>query len=110
MKKVTLSVCALILCTSTACADLLSDWNSHTATRIAASTPPRRGPSAVLDRAGVHLAMHDAVQAFERRDEPYGAAISNPSGSSVAESKAARDVLVGLFPAQTARPTLSTTS
>lgn len=50
-----------------------------------------------------HLAMHDAVQAFERRDEPYCVAVSNASGSPVAAaSKAARDVLAGLFPTQTA--------
>jgi hypothetical protein len=51
----------------------------------------------------VHLAMHDAVQAFERRYQPYCVAISNADGSPVAAaSRAARDVLVGLFPAQMA--------
>ena len=54
----------------------------------------------------VHLAMHDAVQAFERRYQLYCVAVPNPSGSPVAAaSKAARDVLVGLFgtqPGQTA--------
>ena len=61
----------------------------------------RRGPSSVLDFAVVHIAMHDAVQAFERRYEPYCVAISGASGSPVAAaSKAARDVLVGLFPTQ----------
>lgn len=100
MKKLLLLACA-ILCARTAGADVISDWNIQTGQRIAASTPPRRGPSGVLDFAVVHLAMHDAVQAFERRYQPYCAAISNASGSPVAAaSKAARDVLVGLFPAQ----------
>jgi hypothetical protein len=50
----------------------------------------------------VHLAMHDAIQAFERRYESYCIAIPNATGSPVAAaSGAARDVLVGLFPAQT---------
>lgn len=103
MKKLLVPFCALILCASTASADVISDWNIQTGQRIAASTPPRRGPSAVLDFAVVHLAMHDAVQAFERRYEPYCIAIANASGSPVAAaSKAARDVLVGLFPAQEA--------
>jgi hypothetical protein len=60
----------------------------------------------VLDFAMVHLAMHDAVQAFERRYRHYCVAVPNPAGSPVAAaSKAARDVLVGLFgdqPGQTA--------
>jgi hypothetical protein len=50
----------------------------------------------------VHLAMHDAVQAIEKRYEPYCTQIIGAAGSPVAAaSKAARDVLVGLFPAQT---------
>lgn len=103
MRKILVPTCALILCASTVGADVISDWNIQTAQRVAGSTPPRRGPSAVLDFAVVHLAMHDAVQAFERRYEPYCAAVAQPSGSPVAAaSKAARDVLVGLFPAQTA--------
>ena len=102
MKKVLLIIACAILSASPANADVISDWNIQTGQRIAASTPPRRGPSAVLDFAVVHLAMHDAVQAFERRYQPYCAAISDASGSPVAAaSKAARDVLVGLFPAQT---------
>ena len=43
--------------------------------------------------------MHDAVQAFERRYEPYCMAIAGASGSPVAAAaKAARDVLAALFP------------
>jgi hypothetical protein len=103
MKKSCLIACTLFLCASTAGADVISDWNAQTGLSVSASTPPRRGPSAVLDWAVVHLAMHDAVQAFERQYQPYCAAISNASGSPVAAaSKAGRDVLVGLFPAQAA--------
>ena len=102
MKKLVLFVCALILGGTPAKADVISDWNQQAQARIAASTPPRRGPSAVLDMAVVHLAMHDAVQAFEHRYQPYCVAVPNATGSAVAAaSKAARDVLVALFPAQT---------
>jgi hypothetical protein len=106
MKKSCLIACALFLCAGTAGADVISDWNIQTGQRVAASNPPRRGPSGSLDFAMVHLAMHDAIQAFERRYEPYCIAVLNASGSPVAAaSKAARDVLVGLFgtqPGQTA--------
>ena len=103
IKKLLVPVGALILCASTASADVISDWNIQAGQRIGASTPPRRGPSSVVDIAMVHLAMHDAVQAFERRYAPYCIGIANASGSPVAAaSKAARDVLVGLFPAQEA--------
>ena len=102
MKKLVLFVCALILGGTTAQADVISDWNLQTGQRVAGSVPARRGPSAVLDFAVVHLAMHDAVQAFERRYQPYCVAVPNATGSPVAAaSKAARDVLVGLFPGQT---------
>src|SRR5687768_2385857 len=106
MKKSCLIACALFLSASTAGADVISDWNIQTGQRAGASIPVRRGPSSVLDFAMVHLAMHDAVQAFEQRYRPYCVAVPNPSGSPVAAaSKAARDVLVGLFgdqPGQTA--------
>ena len=101
MKKSCVVVCALLLCASTAGADVISDWNREAGARIGAGA--RRGPSGALDFAVVHLAMHDAVQAFERRYQPYCSAIPNASGSPVAAaSKAARDVLVGLFPLQEA--------
>ena len=103
MRKLLLSACALLVCASTAGADVVSDWNLQIGPRVAASSPPRRGPSPVIDFAMVHLAMHDAIQAFERRYEPYCTQIIGATGSPVAAaSKAARDVLVGLFPAQTA--------
>jgi hypothetical protein len=101
MKKFLLPACALLLCAGTAGADVITDWNIQTGMRVAAASPPRRGPSAVLDFAVVHLAMHDAVQAFERRYEPYCARIAKAKGSPVAAAaKAARDVLAGLFPNQ----------
>lgn len=101
MRKLLFPACAILLCASTAGADVISDWNIITGQRIAASSPPRRGPSPVIDFAMVHLAMHDAVQALEKRYHAYCTQITGASGSPVAAaSKAAHDVLVGLFPAQ----------
>lgn len=103
MKKLCILACALSLCASSANADVVSDWNNQIGPRAAAAALPRRGPSSVLDFAVVHLAMHDAVQAFERRYHPYCIAVPNAAGSPVAAaSKAARDVLAGLFPEQVA--------
>src|SRR5262245_58813263 len=81
-------------------ADVVTDWNGITA-QIA--IPARPGPSSILDLAMVHAAMHDAIQAYEGRFEPYAVAIPNASGSAVAAAaSAAHDVLVAQFPAQTA--------
>src|SRR5688572_27642817 len=53
------------------------------------------GAAPMLDFAMVHAAIHDAVQAYEKRFEPYEAHISHATGSRVAAAaRAARDVLV----------------
>lgn len=100
MKKPCVIACALLVCASTAGADVVVDWNIRAGQTIAAGA--RRGPSGLMDFAMVHAAMHDAVQAFEGRFEPYCAAVPDASGSSVAAAAAAAHaVLVALFPAQT---------
>ena len=104
MKRL-LGLASLIMCVclswaGLACADVVSDWNA-----IASQTaiPVRPGPSAILDMAMVHVAMHDAIQAFQGRFEPYGPPIPNASGSPVAAAaRAAHDVLVARFPSQSA--------
>jgi hypothetical protein len=89
----------VLLCAGPAVADVIEDWNLRTFQASAAGA--RRGPSSVLDLPMVHLAMHDAVQAYERRYAAYCAAPAGPAGSPVAAAAAAaHDVLVGLFPAQ----------
>lgn len=98
-----LGLTSLIACMSlvaTGRADVVSDWNS-----IATQTalPVRPGPTAILDLAMAHAAMHNAIQAFQGRFEPYGASIPNAAGSQVAAaSRAAHDVLVNRFPTQSA--------
>jgi len=84
---------------ATAAADVITDWN---ATAVQATlTANRPGPSSVVDLAIVHVAMYDAVQAIEKRYQPYYVEIPGASGSPVAAAaKAAHDVLVNRFPAQ----------
>jgi hypothetical protein len=84
-------------------ADAISDWNAITVQ--ASITGGRPSPTNVLDIAMVHAAIYDAVQAIERKYEPYYVEIKGASGSPVAAAaKAAHDVLVSRFstPAQVA--------
>jgi hypothetical protein len=95
--------------------DVVTDWNDYASQAIATALAagrcspeaplppgPRPLPVTTIDFAMVHLAVHDAVQAIERRYEPYGDAIWGASGSRVAAAaKAAHDVLVNLLPLQT---------
>jgi hypothetical protein len=99
LKKSCLIACALAFCASTAGADVVVDWNIRATESIGAGG--RRGPSSIFDYAMVHAAMHDAVQAFEHRFEPYCAAVPDAAGSPIAAvAAAAHRVLVALFPAQ----------
>jgi len=77
-------------------ANAVVHWNEVAAANVDAGG---RGPAGILDLAKVHLAIHDAVQAYAHDAEPYCTAIPNASGSpSAAVAKAARDVLVALLP------------
>ena len=86
-------------------ANAVVDWNAIAAGTIAAA-PSRSGvgtPVLYLDMATVQVAVYDAVQAFNGKFKPYHAQITGASGSvEAATAKAAHDVLVKLFPAQTA--------
>lgn len=87
-----------------ATADAVADWNQITLDTIAAAGPAARpGPSSIIDLATVHVAVYDAVVAIEGRFKPYHVHVPGAQGSSAAAAaKAARDVLVNRFPAQTA--------
>jgi hypothetical protein len=90
-----------VLLTIPACAraDVISDWNAIAVQ--ATITAARPGQTGMIDVAMVHLAMYDAVQAIERKYEPYYVEIPGASGSpEAAAAKAAHDVLVSRFPAQ----------
>jgi hypothetical protein len=93
--------------TGTVQADAVTDWNDIAVQALALppppmTPPPRPGPVVFLDLAIVQAAVHDAVQAFEKRFEPYHVNISNASGSPIAAvATAARDVLIDILPSQT---------
>ena len=93
---------AVTLATTTpAKADVVTDWNAMTVGYV--NTAARPAPAWILDLAMVHIAMHDAIQAYQERFETYAEPIVGATGSPVAATAtAARDVLVSRFPAQSA--------
>jgi hypothetical protein len=97
-----IAILAILLATPASVrADAVADWNAIAVQ--ATITAARPGPTGVLDIAMVQAAVYDAVQAIEQRYEPYHVEIPGASGSPVAATaRAARDVLVSRFPAQTA--------
>ncbi len=95
-------VCASVGPAAPVSADVVTDW-SLIAMNTVAAAPPGPGPSRAIEFTMVHIAMHDAVQAIQRRFETYSPGISPASGSVIAAAaKAARDVLANRFPAQAA--------
>jgi hypothetical protein len=87
-----------------AAADPITELNVIAEATIFAGGRPA-GAAPLLDFAMVHAAIHDAVQAYEKRFHPYAYAphIRDASGSPVAAAAAAaREVLVHRFPLQTA--------
>ncbi len=81
-------------------ADPVTHWNDITVRAVTAGRP---GAVGFLDVALVQAAVHDAVQAFERRFQPFHIRIKNAAGlEAAAVAAAARDTLVGLYPAQQA--------
>jgi hypothetical protein len=84
-------------------ADAVLDWNAIAADTISTASPPRPGPVGFLDMAVVQAAVYDAVEAIGGKFKPYHVQIPGASGSpEAATAKAAHDVLVNIFPAQTA--------
>jgi hypothetical protein len=108
LRKLTgLIICSCLMWAAPAAADPISELNVIVLNTIfpAPPAPALRpaGASPLLDFAMVHAAIHDAVQAYEKRFQPYAIRIRHASGSPVAAAAAAmRDVLVNRFPAQTA--------
>jgi hypothetical protein len=93
-------VAIMLAAPASASADAVTDWSAIAVQ--ATVTGLRPGPTSVLDIAMTQAAVYDAVQAIKRRFEPYYVEIQGASGSPVAAAaKAAHDVLVNRFPAQT---------
>lgn len=59
----------LLSAPASVCADAVSDWNAIAVQ--ATVTASRPGQTGMLDVAMVHVAIYDAVQAIEKRYEPY---------------------------------------
>jgi hypothetical protein len=97
-----LAAVAIMLAGATrATADAVLDWNDIAVQTLLAAAPPRPGPVGWLDLAIVQAAVYDAVQAIDRRFEPYHVEIPGASGSpEAAAASAAHDVLVTIFPGQ----------
>ena len=89
-----------------AAADVVAAWSVCAPAIIGAGRATIQfgaGPATHLDLAVVHLAMHDAVQAYDRRYQPYAGAIPAAQGSAIAAAaRAAHTVLMTKFPGQLA--------
>ena len=97
-----LIVCSCLIWAAPAAADPIAELNVIAAGTIFAGGRPA-GASPLLDFAMVHAAIHDAVQAYEKRFHSYAVSIDGATGSPLAAAaRAARDVLVNRFPPQTA--------
>jgi hypothetical protein len=82
-------------------ADAVTDWN---VIAFGAAEASGKGPVSSCDIAMAHVAMHDALNAIDRRYEPYAYDGVAPRGASpeAAVATAAHDVLVARIPNQKA--------
>jgi hypothetical protein len=89
--------------TSTA-TDAATDWNAIAVQALATAGSARPGQIVFLDLAIVQAAVHDAVQAIDRRYRPYHVMLLRGASGSpeAAAAKAAHDVLVSILPGQAA--------
>jgi len=92
-----LLVCVCVVWATSAHADAVTYWNDVT---LQAVTAERPGGHGFLDVALVHAAVHDAVQAIQRRFAPYHAAIQGTGSPDAAAGAAAYGVLRGIYPKQ----------
>lgn len=93
---------ALLACAGTAVADEVTDWN-----RVATDVAAAGGQNGIVQTrtyAIVHIAIHDAVNAVERRYRPYllEARSTGAASAGVAAATAAHDALVELVTTQRA--------
>src|SRR5262245_52918757 len=100
------SVAAVIFCACLswavpATADVVTDWDAIAVQAFLNAGALRPSGTAALDWAMVHVAVHDAVQSYQKRFEPYLQLVPGASGSPVAAvAAAAHDILAHQCPAQ----------
>jgi hypothetical protein len=92
-------ICVCVAWAVSARADAVTYWNEVT---LEAVTVGRPGGPGFLDVALVQAAVHDAVQAIQRRFEPYAAALQGSGAPDAAVGAAAYGVLMGIYPKQQA--------
>jgi hypothetical protein len=110
MRRSLVAVCglaAVILPGIASAQNAVTEWNAIAVTTASAgnSAIPANSPNGMaLYLAYVHLAVHDAVNAIEHRNKPYGLVLSAPTGASVeaAVAAAANVTLQYHFPNQAA--------
>jgi hypothetical protein len=78
-------------------ADAVTYWND---VAVQAVTSGRPGGQGFLDVALVQAAVHDAVQAIQRRFQPYHATLQGAGSPDAAVAAAAYGVLIGIYPKQ----------
>jgi hypothetical protein len=92
------AVIAALAWSGAAAADAVTDWNDIANNAVAVGRP---GPIGIQDLALVQLAVHDTVQSYEHRFEPYYAEVKGAKGDrSAAVAAAAHAILVAFYPAQ----------
>src|SRR5262245_54853122 len=100
-----LGVCVSLLVLWPAAAvasDAVVTWNENAAKVATAACIHISGNGLAESRmyAMVHIAIHDAVNAIDRRSRPYAfnARVNGPASADAAVAAAARDVLVSVVP------------
>ena len=92
----------LVLWPNAAAADAVVTWNENAAKAATAACLHISGNGLVEARmyAMVHAAVHDAVNAIDRRSRPYAfrARVNGPVSADAAVAAAARDTLVSVIP------------
>lgn len=92
----------LVLWPSAVSADAVTLWNENAAKAATAACLHMSGNGLVESRmyAMVHAAVHDALNAIDRRSRPYAfhARVNGPVSADAAVAAAARDVLVSVIP------------
>lgn len=96
-----LAVVVTFCATSAKAEDPIADWNAIAQSVIKAGGHPL--PVTAVEFAIVHVGIYDAVESIDGRYQPYYARVPGATGSlSAAAAKAGRDLLIGLFPLQSA--------
>jgi hypothetical protein len=89
--------CVLLSQATPVRADAVTYWNDVAVTAVTVGRPGGQG---FVDMALVHAAMHDAVQAIQRRFQPYKANVQGAGSADAAAGSAAYGVLAGIYPMQ----------